>query len=204
MLATKLRTVQQKTVTPGFEGLIAGDEQLGYFGEVTAASFITGADLASAFGYTEGVVEDDITTPWLKFAFGGKVLYVAKRPLRSNMNWNGLNTLGMVLGTATIVVGGKTYKVRLLTGTNTAGSEWNELMYRVSNEHSLTPQFASNALADLIGTTSGNGSASWIQNSAGALRFKRGSLTSITTIVSLAPGTAQVANGWRPCLEWVP
>jgi len=119
-----------------------------YLGEVAAGDFITGQALTTAVGVTEGV-DQSSSVGWLKFRIDGKVLHVAKRSFRYYMPWDHLNSKGCVDGTKTVVIDGKTYKVRLLKGaeadpsawTTAMGqanpailgpSEWNRLIMRVS------------------------------------------------------------------------
>lgn len=84
---------------PGSKNLIAGDEQLGYFGEVSVTSMFTPDQLCNELGgYYPGV-----TTPeengWYKFFYNGKVLYIAKRAVRSAVSWTDLYENGLVYGT---------------------------------------------------------------------------------------------------------
>ena len=128
----------------------------GYYGEVSAAELVTGAALASVIGLSDGTASAD--AGWLKFYVGPNadcnrgstayVLFVAKMPLRRNLNWHHINNARPVNGSgAQITVGTDSYKVRLLTGADAdpstytagttcaqnpgAGSEWNDLFYRI-------------------------------------------------------------------------
>lgn len=185
--------------------------------------------MASAIGLTAGTSQNS-TAGWLKFSLDSKTLYVAKCPFRYGISWDQINAVGAVTGTKTIVINGKTYKVRLLKGrgdglttaisggwdnTFTVNSEWNRLMYHVSG----TPfANASNTLASegitvgdwaqysesnlLTYSSYGFGSASWCQDQAGTIHVYRGyiGVSFITSISSTYVGNVM---GWRPCLELV-
>lgn len=137
----KNKYVGSVKVFTSFEG-IAGDENHGFYGEVPTSQFISGNALATAIGLTKGIAINS-AQPWLKFALNGKILYVAKKHFRHTVSWNDLNAVGAVYGTKTVVIGGKTYKVRLLKTSiidptpepwNWAaviGSEWNKLIHPI-------------------------------------------------------------------------
>lgn len=117
-----------------------------FMGEVPSSSFINGNALAVAMGLSAGVAQNS-TTGWLKFfdETDGKIKYIAKRPFRHSINRNQLAAAGVITGNRQVVVGGKTYKVRLVKGAfsnpsqnnngvdaaGSHGSEWNRLMYHV-------------------------------------------------------------------------
>lgn len=155
----------------GPEELIAGTAGEGYFGTIPAASFINGTDLAAAIGLTTGtVLTANINNDWMKFAWKGRIVYTPFKGYRSSVTWTQLYNLGAVYGSDTVgrypeptpvlqnarvIIGGKTYKVRLMktlvtddadlvvgTGSGSTGrfdvypitrdSEYNQLMYRSS------------------------------------------------------------------------
>ncbi len=145
---------------PPYSTLVAGNVTAGFYGEVPAADFITGGDLATAVGLSAGTLQHD-TTPWLKFALDGKTLYIPQKPIRYNLSWGSIYQAGVVYGIdgfgsnpsgtsvdqgKTVTIGGQTYRVRLLRGasvdptttdptgydvTASHGSEWNRLLYPV-------------------------------------------------------------------------
>ena len=123
--------------------------------EVPASEFITGAALASQIGLTAGTSQHS-DAGWLHFELDGKTLYVAKKPYRHSVSWNQINAADAVFGTRTVVINGKTYKVRLLksspasgtmyTGSSAVfdpveayGSEWNRLMYPIHSTVHIDP-----------------------------------------------------------------
>lgn len=84
---------------PGSKILIAGDEQLGYFGEVTGDELFTAIEMLTAIPLSVGT---DISVSgglWLKFFHKGKVLYIAKRPFKIGVSWNDIYADGGVYGT---------------------------------------------------------------------------------------------------------
>lgn len=189
--------------------LLAGDSQLGYYGEVPPNQLIKGSALASAIGLSAGsVINDD--EPWLKFAYHGKVLLVAKKPLRSTISWLAINAVGAAYGQKTIVIGGQTYKVRLLKGGNadpstTDGGEWNDLMYPVHATHYSGLSFDDFNNADLGLNGYGAGSFNWCQeaksDNAGARVIRAGTdIRFYNTSADLIEGE-YVFYGWRPVLE---
>lgn len=130
---------------PGPQVIAAGSSTKGWYGEVPASSLITGSALATAVALTLGT-EMNPGEPWLKFSLADKTLFVARKPLRSNISWDNLNVKNLITGNTVITIGGHQYKVRLLKGVNanpslaqsgfdpatTWGSEWNSLLYHVS------------------------------------------------------------------------
>lgn len=147
---------------PGPKNLIAGDDQLGYFGETTAAQLFDNNGLCNELGgYYPGVAVTEENS-WLKFYYKKKVLWIAKRAVRSGVTWNELYENGLVYGehgngkaptttptdqfrqVAKFDMGRQwSMKVRLPTlmdtdpstapGPTTAGdSEWCQLIYRVA------------------------------------------------------------------------
>ena len=144
------------TGSPGAKNLIAGTMQAGFFGEVSASELISGDALASLVGISQGTSQNS-TAGWLKFAWQGKILFVAKKAFRNSISWDHINSANAVYGDKTVEIGGLTYKVRLLRGANIGfnpkvpikdqpdggngysgaichGSEWNRLMLPIHQE----------------------------------------------------------------------
>ena len=144
------------TGSPGPKNLIAGTMQAGFFGEVSASELISGDALASLVGISQGTSQNS-TAGWLKFAWQGKILFVAKKSFRNSISWDHINSANAVYGDKTVEIGGLTYKVRLLRGANIGfnpkvpikdqpdggngysgaichGSEWNRLMLPIHQE----------------------------------------------------------------------
>ncbi len=138
--------------SPGSEFLIAGTMEEGFFGEVPASELITGDALASECGISQGTSQHS-TAGWLKFAYKGKIQFIAKKPIRNSISWDAINTAKCVYGDSgdkQIIVDGKTYKVRLMraleptndpktiasaaSGVVNHYSEWNRLMCQIHEE----------------------------------------------------------------------
>lgn len=135
--------------SPGSPYLISGTMQEGFFGEVSASELITGDALASQVGISQGTSQNS-TAGWLKFAYKGEMLFVAKKHIRDSISWDAINTAKCVYGDSgdkRVTIGGKTYKVTLMrglepsndpktvasgfNGTANHHSEWNRLMCQI-------------------------------------------------------------------------
>lgn len=175
--------------SPGNRKLLKGTMQQGWFGEVPAKDFITGNELAKKVGITAGASQNS-DCGWLKFAYMGKVEFVAKKAIRHSISWSSINEANAVFGSRTIDIGGKTYKVRLFKGKTEGkqndhkyqigdinkGSEWNKLMLPIHENAPLEWKYKDNVRVptenwnvgytdnDLgIGRNAGNGTDSWCQ-----------------------------------------
>jgi hypothetical protein len=168
---------------------IKGDETLGFFGEVASANLITGADLITALGITQGTNIAD--AGWLKFARKGRIIFVAKKAIRHSISWNHINSKGAVYGQAVITIGGVRYAVRLLSS-----AEWNALIYPVHVDYG---QWWNYTNADLL-VASGDGRASWTSTPSGSSRVCRG-YGSVTDSGSYTPSNTDAFYGFRPVLE---
>lgn len=161
------------TIGPGPQALLQGTPLMGFYGETTGSDLLTYPELISLVEMSGvGSVMGNIHL-WLKFAYKGKVLFVAKQGISNSMSWLQLYNKGLVYGVdgfgtdlpagvagvsqnKIITVKGNEYRVRLLkglpgsSGTITSfasnlndvtedltGSEWNDLMYRISARSDL-------------------------------------------------------------------
>lgn len=113
---------------PGPQELSYGDLDLGIYGAVNAADFITSAKLAGAFGLAAS--EQD--TSWRKFSRNGKTLFAPLTAQCPTTSWLNLYDKGLVFGVAgpgpqnggrpdkdqltTITIAGSDFIVRLPTG----------------------------------------------------------------------------------------
>lgn len=207
---------------PGPAELLAGDENLGYYGELAAAELIDGETLADQIGLSAGVPHHSDTT-WFKFAFQGKTLFVPKVQLRYGLSWEDINNAGAVKGEVEVTIGGQQFKVRLLKGVLddtspnissaqedplvTHGSEWNELIYRVCSvtpDSQAGPNWAEYTPEELL-VGSSLGATNWCQEitTDGTERVVRGADMSITDMRTHSASTATNSYGWRPVLELV-
>jgi hypothetical protein len=181
-------------------------------GEVLSADFISGSALATAIGLSQGTLIND-TSSWFKFVDNGKTFYMPKLPIRKTITWESLNAIGAVTGTKTVVIGGLTYKVRLMTGgsganpTNTAGGEYDAYFSRVTTQYAggAASAWANYAPSDvgwdggttnyeLITCQEASTQGGWV------LRGYPGFLG----IWYQPSGSVQPGYGWRPVLELVP
>lgn len=206
-----------------FEG---GDEQAGFYGEVPVSELFSGDELASKIGLTAGTAQHS-NAPWLKFAYKGKLLYVAQKPFRYEISWVDINSVGAVKEqqNTTVSKEGNTYLVTLMRCDSTSpsywddnhhsfydpetseGSEWNNLIYRV---HSTQPDsqlnknwfsYSNNQL--IIGT--GNGRATWCQEESewdnSHTRYVNRGHLSLSYFKPRPESYDYQAYGWRPVLR---
>ena len=120
-----------------------GNMDAGFFGIIPASDFITGDQLASDVGITQGTSQFSDTN-WLKFAFNGDILIVPQKTIRHSISWDHIYLQGAVYGDgltageegaehhnltsssgtdltataqdATVTINGKDYRVRLMRG----------------------------------------------------------------------------------------
>lgn len=218
--------VEKKTFPtgPGPETLIAGDEQAGFFGEVTSNELIDGERLALEIGLSAGVPYHT-DEPWLKFAYQGKILYVAKKPFRYGLSFDSISQLGADYGDVTVTVGNYLFKVRLLTGADsdptsiarstydpvgTHNSEWNQLMYRINETEIASdprPKWATYTDQDLflgqVYHEGGSGTLNYVSNRHTEWGCVLRGGGEITFFDATHVDNADVHHGWRPVLELI-
>ncbi len=176
---------------PGASVPVAGTSTLGFFGEVDSQYLITGADLITALGITEGTNIAD--AGWLKFARNSRIVFVAKKAIRHNISWDHINAAGAVYGQAVITINGIRYAVRLLSS-----AEWDALIVKV---HQDVGSWGDYTDADLL-VASGNGRASWTStpSPSGSNRVIYGT-SSVSYSNYYSPSNASADCGFRPVLE---
>lgn len=118
-------------ITTPFKGVVASTDLITYDALATAVGLVTGTPYPDA--------------DWLKFIDGGKTFYIAKKVARTSVTHTELEALGVVHGETTTVIGGQTYKVRLMTGYttdpgSTGGGEYDQYLSRVSVNYSGAPE----------------------------------------------------------------
>ena len=211
-----------------------GVTPVNYYGEVPASEFFTGDELSTLLGVTQGTLQNS-DTDWFKFGLGDKTIFIPKMTFRYGISWDHLYSKGLVYGTddnglaptgtptnqmRIVSKNGFNYKVRLIRGssidphngtygTNLAfsqGSEWNELMYRVSsaNPNGTSENFAMYTDAQL-NFTSSNGTYTWCQeqySTGSTFRVVRGYY--VGYLSSLTSSDTDSTIGWRPALELIP
>ena len=177
---------------PGPNILISGDRNLGFFGETSTSDLISGDDLASSIGLTDGRAFNN-TSPWFKFVRNDNIIYVARRTFRWRISWNHINARGAVTGT-NVSIGGKTYKVRLLSS-----GEWNTYIYGIAS--GFEPDLASYSANDLGINPDLNGNYTWTSTPSASRYVLRGYST-VSLMGYKQPATyGTTLTGWRPVLE---
>lgn len=208
---------------PGPQKLIAGDHELGFFGEVSPTELFEGNVLASMVGLTAGNSHYP-NAGWLKFADRGKILFIAKKPFRYSISWAQLYSAGLVYGVDgpgpnpypagssvnqfTVVRKDlDAFVVRLMTGSRNDESEWNRLMYKVADQvvsGQIGFKFKTYDIAEDLGLGSTTGSYQWCQEGSGSIRVYRGDRNNITNYNTASPSFSNANYGWRPVLEYRP
>lgn len=212
-------------------GLIAGDMEAGFYGEVPVSEFITGDALSSLAGITAGRSQFS-NEPWLKFSYLGETVFVAKKPIRYSISWDDINSKGCVFGSKIVTIKGQQYKVTLLkgktegmqddtsasSGTINHNSMWNRLMGQVHEQapnNWTYPNNMENTLvnwginytdADLLTHDNhGNGSRSWCQNygMGTGSNLLRGR-SGVSYSLGWNSSNRDNYNGFRPALILVP
>lgn len=208
---------------PGPKELIAGDGNIGFYGELTKDELLSGEELSMEIGLSEGIPNVGPLT-WFKFSYYGTILFVPKFQLRHSLSWDTLDSKGVVNGETTIIINQSILKVRLLEGLNPGGSkptvpnngainpsfthesEWNRLIYSVAST-----QFTSETIdkflripeGDLLLTNS-TGSANWCRETFTGDAIIRGTSINIGDIRLRPTSNNQNYYGWRPVLELIP
>lgn len=83
---------------PGSKFLKAGNEQIGWFGEVSGALMFQGVEVSDFLGLTAGTVNKEVNNNWLKFIYKGKYLFVCKDGVRANLTWTDIYKAGGIYG----------------------------------------------------------------------------------------------------------
>ena len=174
-------------------------------GEIAQADLITQTDLATALGLTDGTnINPD--APWLKIVENGVTVYLAKNSFRNNILKETLESLNIVTGGHTIVIGGLTYKVRCMTGrdapvSGTIGGEWLDWMTKLTD--GTWAAYTTTQLATGTGGVN-NGELVHVQEMHNESAFATNGYPSLMGPWYQNPGATNAAYGWRPVLELVP
>jgi hypothetical protein len=187
----------------------------GYYGLVESSDLITGDQLSEQLDFNAGISHNS-DCGWFKFYIGPnascndtnhqKVIYVARMSLKHSISWNSINSANLITGNRTISIGDDLYRVRLLTGGVTkpgAGSEWNELLYRVHKNNSNGQSKWDTYDNAGIGINVVDGWVSWTQEMDVAVPTRcvmrgYGGLAGWYTDTS---SHSDPNRGWRPVLE---
>ena len=179
------------STVPGVQTPTGGDSKYGYYGEVSATDFISGADLCTAIGLTAGTLQNS-DAGWLKFAKGGTQLLLSKKTFKHTVSWDNINAAGAVWGKP-IEIAGAVYTARLLSTV-----EWNQLMYPVHVDYGQWAQFTNAELNVAVG----DGRYCWTSTPSGSSRVYRGS-SSVSTSGIFTPSYSDSGLGFRPVLEFL-
>ncbi len=179
---------------PGPQTLAFGDEEGGYFGEVSSAEFISGDELCEMIGLTAGVAQNS-DSGWLKYYNDNNINYVPKKTFRHSISWNDINAIGAAFGGRVVAIGNKIFAVRLLSD-----AEWNKLIYPVHVDFGEWAQFTDEEL--LVHYNFGEGSRTWTSTPSGTARITRGDY-GVTYSYNSTPSSANSYFGFRPVLEFL-
>ena len=193
----------------------------------------TGASLAQTLGIGNATLEVLINNDsgWLKFVHNGKIKYIAKKPFMHTVSWDDIAKAEAVYGNRTVRIGSRLFRVSLLSGAEAdpsswttsstatdnkgAGSEWNELVYRVHNtvptDGSATSQGGKQVGlnwwnftdADIV-VGSGDGRYTWCKETLTfntVNRVYRGYAS--LSAFSFSASSTSTSCGWRPCLTLI-
>lgn len=192
----------------------------------------TGTSLANSLGLSAtGAVLHNNDSGWLKFVHEGKVKYISKKSFVHTVSWNDIAKAEAVYGNRTIRIGSNLFRVSILSGAEAdpsswvaastatdnkgAGSEWNQLIYRVcsviptdgATTYHGGKQIGSNwkdfSEADL--NITGDGGYAWCKETLGyntSNRVFRGG-SSLSGFGNGASSSAGAGYGWRPCLTLI-
>lgn len=97
LMSNRKPKIQYPNSGPGPKTLLFGDEQLGYFGELTSASFLTVPELQRQLNFYSGV-PSNVNMVWVKVFSEGTVLYIPKQPVATDISWETLYGAGLVFG----------------------------------------------------------------------------------------------------------
>lgn len=170
-----------------------------FYGEVTAANFVTGAALATLCNVTQGTLINS-SDPWLKLSLNGKTIFVAKRGIRTDISFLTLKNLGLTGAGKTVTIKGNVYKVRNLTCsvndpyTAPVAGEW------VSIWHGLIYGTLANYTA---GQMQIGGSWHSIANNEGTAANTMCSVYDFSGMLFYPNNTVAGWMYWRPCLELI-
>ena len=198
-----------KTYLPGPQNLAFGTmEDRGYFGEVSSADLATSAEMATLVDLDSIGTLMNPAASWLKFAHKGKVLYIAKQPLRRGLTIAQYSGRGLIYG-RDVTIKDIPFKVRFMTGgdadpATVGGGEWNDLMYPVCSARPAgQPIWANFSEATLMVSGADVGRATFCQElrSGSTFHIYRG-YTSLQTFAAAVANSDMNNYGWRPVLEY--
>ena len=227
LMSNRKPKIQYPNSGPGPKTLLFGDEQLGYFGELTSGSFLTVPELQRQLNFYAGTIVDPQVS-WVKVFSEGAVLYIPKQPLTTALSWDALYQDGLVYGTddvgtyptttptnqlRVVMVEQRQLKVRLLknstiepnavvtwTDPNTQLAEWPKLAAAMISQVPTAAGMPSWNIYSNNTTLFAASSYVHSQNSAAATTQR------IMTNTAVATGArnGSTSRPWFPVLELVP
>ena len=218
----------QLSASPGGNTLIGGNMEAGFYGEVPVSELISGDELAKKIGLTSGRSQNS-NEPWLKFAYKGDILYIAKKIFRIQIDWNSLNEANAVYGDRIIEHNGLKFAIMIPRGTGEDKqpdpkkfiketrwsclykSMWNKLILPIHKQAPRNWGYGSNVESPTEKWGPGYSDSdltmkiyTWCQESAGS-EFKvmvRG-LLDVSYSDVMSRGIRGDYHGWRPVLKLV-
>jgi hypothetical protein len=114
-IANKDKGQDDYSSAPGGKSIIAGDANAGFYGFVQPHEFgqigsneFNGVNLASAVGISQGTAQFS-ETPWMKFSWRGKILFVPLKAIRYSVSWDHIYQAGAVYGTGGTISDGEQF-----------------------------------------------------------------------------------------------
>lgn len=98
LYSTPLRVDAVYATGPGPSKLTLGDQELGWFGSVSAQEFMTVPELQILAGYPQVLVPNQLA-PWDKWYRNGKILFIPRQSCGTGWAWQALYLNGLVFGT---------------------------------------------------------------------------------------------------------
>lgn len=212
---------------------VSNDDNVTFLGERT--NLITYADFCTELNFTAGILSNAANKDaWLEFVIDGTEVIVAETYVRYNLSFNNLYSAGLVYGVdgpgtvvpasvtpinqlRTIILGGKTYAVRLMSASCVEGfntgpsglgsdapvvrrSEYARLMYPISDQS--IPSYTGPKLAAFTYTQFGLATTNYfIFSDASSYSAVSRCIQNSVDISTITSNTESSANSlWRPIL----
>lgn len=228
LLSTGSKAAYYPDSGPGSKKLLNGTTALGYFGVVTSSDLFTPAEMTVFANFTLGTAVTGITNlEWLKFFWGGRILYVPKKILWSSATWEHVYGKGLIYGIRGVgkypyPTANPVSQYRLIVKEE-VNKNWG-FKVRVPSVYPTDPAavFSSSALGEFYSLlsrvlTTPNGTGEWASFSAAELDAstlfmgqESGSAATTSNVVSLInttpnqiPKNQGSNNNWRPVLELI-
>lgn len=189
--------VEGKQRPIGFKHILASGDGVGFYGVLSPEDFISYGELSRRLEFSSGIGHN-ASGSWLLFSADQKPLYVSKRTVRYGVSYDDLEAANLVAGDRTVVIHGVEYRVRLLTY-----DEWIQLIWPIHADDVISWEWGINYTDDDLGIGSGDGRASWVEETAAGYpdrRFSCGN-PAVESLVADPSSYSGSAFGWRVVLE---